>query len=132
MNIKENLTNTCPFPAVFTDKGSDGRPKAELAYYRCDYDGCRWWNTLWPVNVEHETEELVEEFDAVYDAFIEAFPTLSDLKDYCFQAFLPTNDPTEFNAFLDFGGPGWYWLRIITREHDYNLYLHCMCKLQMI
>lgn len=128
MDIKDKLTKTCCFPTVFDKKGKDGRPRSELAYYRCDHDGFRWWSTLWPVNVELETPELIAEFDAVYAAFVTAFPTLADLKDYCVQNLMPTSDPTEFNAFLDLDGPGRYWLRMITRDHDYNLYLHCMSK----
>ena len=127
MGIKDMITKTCPFPSVFKDKGANGRPRSELVYYRCDYDGCRWWTTVWPVNADLETPHLIRELDAVYDAVLTTFPNLSVLKEYCEKNLLPTSSPTEYNAFLD-GTHGRYWLHIITREHDYNLYLHCYGK----
>ena len=107
MNIADKLLKTCPYPAVFDGLKLWERPKPELGYFRCDYDGYKWWNTVWPVNVELETDELIAEFDSVYDAFLDTFPTLSVLKEYCEQNLLPTDSPTEFNAYLDLGGPGW-------------------------
>ena len=70
MDLKKLMTGTCPFPQVFDnkDKAKDNRPESELAYFRCDYDGYRWWNTVWPVNKALETDDLIDEMDAVYDA----------------------------------------------------------------
>ena len=131
MDLKKLMTGTCPFPQVFDnkDKTKDNRPESELAYFRCDYDGYRWWNTVWPVNKALETDDLIDEMDAVYDAFIAAFPTLASLRRYCKEHLITMGSTnTEYNAFLDLGGPGLYWLRLITREKDYNMYLHCYSK----
>lgn len=131
MDLKKLMTGTCPFPQVFDnkDKAKDNRPESELAYFRCDYDGYRWWNTVWPVNKALETDDLIDEMDAVYDAFIAAFPTLASLRRYCKEHLITMGSTnTEYNAFLDLGGPGLYWLRLITREKDYNMYLHCYSK----
>lgn len=129
MDLKEMLSKTCPFPQVFDrkDRARANRPESELAYFRCDYDGYRWWNTVWHIHPELETPELVKEFDGVYKAFTEAFPTLQDLTRYCMKELSPTSDPTEYNGFLDLEF-GRYWLRMITRKGDYNLYLHCYSK----
>ena len=39
-------------------------------------------------------------------------------------------DPTEGNAYLELEH-GRYWLRLITRKGDYNLYLHVLSKAAM-
>ena len=128
MNIKEKLTGVCPFSHIWQDKGEYGRPKCELAYFRCDHDGYGWWNTVWPVNKDLESSELVAEFDSVLNAFYEAFPSREAMERFCMQNLEPVSNPTEYNAYLDLGGPGYYWLRMITRKGDYNLYLHCYSK----
>lgn len=127
LDLKSLLVCTCPFPQVFDDLDVNKRPKAEIGYFRADHDGSHWWNTVWPAyHKELETPELIDEFNTVYETFIETFPTLSDMKDYCLEYAEPTEDPTEFNAYLELKH-GWYWLRLITRR-DYNLYLHCYSK----
>ena len=129
MDLKTLMTGTCPFPQVFDnkDKAKDNRPESELAYFRCDYDGYRWWNTVWHIHPELETLELVGEFDSVFKDFIGTFPTLSDLSRFCMTSLSPTGDPTEYDAFLEMEH-GYYWLLMITRKGDYNLYLHCYSK----
>ena len=128
LDLKSRLLSACPFPQVFDDLDVNKRPKSEIGYFRADHDGYRWWNTVWPAyHKEHETPELIAEFDMVYEAFTESFPTFTDMKDYCFENAEPTGNPTEFNAYLELEH-GWYWLRLITRPRDYNLYLHCYSK----
>ena len=39
-------------------------------------------------------------------------------------------DPTEGNAYLEMEH-GCYWLRMITRKGDYNLYLHVLSSVAM-
>jgi len=131
MDLIDKLTKTCPCPTAWDKKNEQSYSSAELGYFRCDYDGYKWWNTVWPVNLDLETPELVKEFDSVLEAFYETFPSLDDLREYCHDHLLPNNSPVEFNAFLDLGGPGYYWLRIRLIERDYNLYLHCISKVAL-
>ena len=128
IDLRKKIKKACPFTHIFENKGQNGRPKNELAYFRCDYDGYRWWNTVWQVNKSLEDPELIEEFDSVLNSFYKAFPSRTEMERFCMQSLTPTSDPTEYNAYLDLGGPGYYWLRMITRKGDYNLYLHCYCK----
>ena len=128
MNIADRLTKQCPCPHAWDMKNSKGYSAAELAYFRCDHDGYHWWSTIWPINPDLETQDLTEEFDSVLEAFYEAFPTLTALKEYCHRKLLPHTSPIEFDVWLDLGGPGYYWLRIRLIERDYNLYLHCISK----
>lgn len=130
MNIADKLTKTCPRPSAWRreKRNEKGFSKAELGYFRCDYDGYKWWTTVWPVNKELEEPELATEFNAVLASFLETFPTLSDLRKYCNARFLPHERAFAIDAFLDLDGPGLYWLRIRLPEKDYNLYLHCISK----
>ena len=123
----EKLSNENPCPQAWQDKGENGYPRSELGYFRCDYDGYRWWNTVWPINSSLGTPELITEFDSVYDAFLKAFPTREAMRKYCLAHAEPTSEGTEFNAYLTMEH-GFYWLRMITRKGDYNLYLHCISK----
>lgn len=129
MNIIDKLTKICPFPSIWEDKDENGRPRSELGYIRADHDGYRWWNTVWPVNKGLNDDDLIDEFDAVYNAFTEAFPSRTAMERYCMRELEPAStEGTEYNAYLDLDGPGFYWLRMITRKGDYNLYLHCYSK----
>ena len=123
----EKLSNKNPCPEAWQDKGENGYPKSEMGYFCCDYDGYKWWNTVWPVNRELETPELIREFDSLYDDFLKVFPSREAMGVYCRSHAEPTSDPTEFNAYLELEH-GFYWLRMITRKGDYNLYLHCLSK----
>ena len=123
----EELTSKNPCPQAWQDKGENGYPKSEMGYFRCDYDGYKWWNTVWPVNRELETPELIREFDSLYDSFRQMFPSREAMAIYCRSHAEPTSDSTEYNAYLELEH-GFYWFRMITRKGDYNLYLHCISK----
>ena len=125
--FKKKITDINPCPAAWTDKADNGHPVAEMGYFRADYDGCRWWNTVWPINKHHETPELIAEFDSVLDDFFNAFPSLSVMTRFAEEYAEPTADSTEYNAYLDLKY-GYYWMRMRTIPKDYNLYLHCISK----
>ena len=98
-------------------------PDAELGYVRADHDGCRWWNTWWPINDKVKTHELVDELNAVYDAFKRSFKDRETMATWCRRNLNWLGDD-EFNAYYT-GDHGFYWFRMIGRRGDYNLYLHC-------
>ena len=123
----EKLTSKNPCPQAWQDKSENGYPKSEMGYFRCDYDGYKWWNTVWPINRELETPELIREFDSLYDSFRQVFPSREAMTIYCRSHAEPTSDSTEYNAYLELEH-GFYWFRMITRKGDYNLYLHCISK----
>lgn len=130
MNLKEKLTIKCPCPEAWSKEKRDKQDfsKAEMGYFRCDYDGYRWQTSIWPVHKEIEEKDLIDEFDSVLAAFRETFPTLADLKKYCRKSLPTSNDPVVYDVYLDLDGPGYYWIRIRLIPHDYNLYLHCISK----
>ena len=127
-NLKDNLVFALPFDDVWMNRDESGEPVAEFGYVRADHDGYRWWNTWWPKHEALRTPELVAEGNALYDAFRDAFPTLSAMTSWCLKERGVYDD--EFNAYY-VGNHGCYWLRMITRRGDYNLYLHIYSKAAM-
>ena len=129
--LKEKLKNTCSFLQVWEEKGEERYPKCELCYIRAYIKGGQWWSSVFPIHWELKTAELVQEADAVYEAFKKAFPDLEAVCDYVEHDAEPMEgDPTEGNAYLEMEY-GRYWLRMITRRGDYNLYLHVLSNVAM-
>lgn len=127
MKFTDRLTNENPCPEAWERKGENGYPISEMGYLRCDNDGSQWWSTGWPVNRSLETPELIAELDRVFASFRKSIRTLDAMTRWCREHAQPTSDPTEFNAWYE-GRHGVYWLRLITRPRDYNLYLHCLSR----
>ncbi|KAF5040612.1 hypothetical protein DSECCO2_531520 [anaerobic digester metagenome] len=135
-NIIGELKANCPFPQFFEEPdqlpmlGTGYRRK--LVHIRADYDGRKWWNTIWTYHDDLATPEMRKEVDAVYAALTAqgAFPNLSALTAFCLshpEARVNDSRTDEFNFYLE-GELCCYWLRCITREKDYNLYLHAFLK----
>ena len=97
-----------------------------MGYFRCDYSGDRWWNTVWPVDTTLETPELVHEFDQVLSDFREDFPSLDHAKRFCREHARRSEDD-EYNLYLELEH-GLYWFRFRFYRGDYNLYLYCYSK----
>ncbi len=105
------------------------RPVSEVVYSRSDYDGRKWWTTWHPMQEERTPSEKAHEIDSIMDTLLELpeFKTLRALHRTCQLYAEPTSEPTEFNLYGE--SPGFYlWLRLITRERDYNLYVHFYSK----
>ena len=125
--MNEKLMNTCPFRATLCDRGDSQYSRREVCYIRAYLDGVQWWNTVYPINWEMRTPELMEEADAVYCEFQKAFPTVSAIQSYIDHHAEKSSDSTEGNAYLE-REHGLYWFRMIARKGDYNLYLHVLSK----
>lgn len=137
MNLKDRLTNVNPFSAIYepqygaTYSGHSGYfPKCEIGYMRAYYQGKRLWNSCFPLTNEYNTPELIREFDEVYEAFHESFPTFEEFRDYCWSHAEPTASTFEYNLYL-VGEFGSYWLRCIMLKGEYNLYIHCYSNAAM-
>ncbi len=128
-NLHEKLVPNLPFDDVWSHKDEDGTPVSEVGYIRADHDGHRWWNTCWRKHRELESPEITAEIDALYEAFKEMLPDLPTMTNWCWHNARRVSDD-EFNAYY-VGVYGCYWLRMITRRRDYNLYLHCYSKAAM-
>ena len=134
-SILLELKSECSFKEVFGDlEAKTGEPKRKIGYIRADYDGVRWWNTVFPCHNDICTAEMAHEIDYVYDRLIadNAFRTLAELKRYCYthrDCVDSKGNQDEYNFYLE-GKHCFFWIRCITRQKDYNLYLHAFTKEQ--
>ena len=131
-NILEQLTTDCSFQKIFEDtqipEGSNyPEPRKKIAHIRADHDGYRWWYTYWPCHEELATAEAKYEAASVYNALIadDALSDLATMKRFCraFPDASVNGADDEFNFYLT-GDICNYWLRLITRKGDYNMYLN--------
>ena len=127
------LSPQCGFCGIFEDMavnpyGHKG-PRCELVYSRSDYDGWRWHTTWFSCWEEHRTPELVQAVDWFMDTLLEMpeFQNLKQLDRMCRTCAEPTSEPTEFNLYGE-TDKFYIWIRAITRERDYNLYVHFYLK----
>ncbi len=132
----DKLVTDCPFPEVFQDTERLENdvfeiPRLKIGHIRADYSW-RWRNTVWPCHNELATDEIKQEIDEVYTALTakDALADLDTLKRFCQshpEACADTQFKQEYNFCLE-GECCNFWIRLITRPKDYNLYLHVFAK----
>lgn len=136
-NILSKLLTECPFPEVFEDTEkvegcSLPVPRRKIGHIRADYDGWRWYNTVWPCHKSLATPEVCTEIDRVYDALTApgALRDLAELREFCadhMDACISKEYEDEF-SFYYVGERCNFWIRLITRRRDYNMYLNAYIK----
>ncbi len=136
-NILERLKTEYPFPQVFEDleRGEDGFtdvPRRKIGHIRADYDSYRWWNTVWSCHPALATAEIKAEIDQTYEALIakDALKDLLTLTRFCEahpEACVDPQSRQEYNFYLE-GETCDFWIRLITRKRDYNMYLNAFTK----
>lgn len=107
-------------------------PRRKIGHIRADYDGYRWWSTAWPLHGNLAKAEVTAEIDRTYEALTakDALADLDTLRRFCWshpEAQFSPNADDEFNFYL-MGERCDFWVRLITREKDYNMYLHAYAK----
>lgn len=127
LDIKTDLTNTCSFLSVFSNTDDTRHPATEMGYMRADLNHGRWFYMPFVVhealNEHHRAGELME----VTDALVEEFQTLDALAEFCKEHAEKTSDPAEWNLYYT-GSTCYFWIRVITREQDYNFFVHAYVK----
>lgn len=107
-------------------RGYGKQPVSLFAYERGYYKD-RYYNTFFDIHKELRTDGLVKEFDEVLHAFDTFCPTfgtlLSFMREKCDEH--PSKD--EANYYAE-GDEGFYWIRLISRDGDYNRYIKCFSK----
>lgn len=100
-------------------------PASLIAYSRSDYDGYKWWTAWFPGQEEKVLPEVASEIDAFMDALfaLPEFKTLWSMRRACKLYAEPTAEKTEYNLYSETEHL-YIWLRLITREKDYNLYVY--------
>ena len=107
-------------------------PRRKIGHIRADYDGWRWYNTVWPCHKSLATPEVCTEIDRVYDALTapSALKDLVALRKFCadhMDACISKEYEDEF-SFYYVGERCNFWIRLITRKGDYNMYLNAYTK----
>ena len=135
--ILKQLRAECPFPKVFEDlERGENRfsdvPRRKIGHIRADHDGYRWRNTVWPCHPALASKEISAEIDRIYDALtaVDALKDLPALTRFCeahSEACVDRQFQQEYSFFLE-GESCDFWVRLITRERDYNLYLYAFAK----
>lgn len=135
--ILDKLLVDCPFQEMLDDTDmaegcSFPVPKLKIGHIRADYDGWRWYNTVWPCHRELATPEVCKEIDRVYDKLTaaDALKDLSALRRYCQSrpdACIDREFHQEYSFFYE-GNHCDFWIRLITRKGDYNMYLNAYSK----
>ena len=125
------LLRDCNFQRVFSGSkktlplNSVLYPASLIAYSRSDYDGYKWWTAWFHGQEEKALPEVAYEMDAFMDALfaLPEFKTLRSMKRTCKLYAEPTAEQTEYNLYSETEHL-YIWLRLITRERDYNLYVY--------
>ena len=125
------LLRDCNFQRVFSGSkktlplNSVLYPASLIAYSRSDYDGYQWWTTWFHGQEEKALPEVAYEMDSFMDALfaLPEFKTLRSMKRTCKLYAEPTAEQTEYNLYSETEHL-YIWLRLITRERDYNLYVY--------
>lgn len=136
-SILDELQIKCPFQSTLDDtEAVEGCtfpvPRLKIGHIRADHDGWRWYNTVWPCHQKLATVEASVEIDRVYARLTadDALRDLSALRKFCSQhmeACASKEYLDEFDFFYE-GDCCNFWLRLITRKGDYNLYLNAYAK----
>lgn len=136
-NILSKLLVECPFQETLDDTElvegcSLPAPRLKIGHLRADHDGWRWHNTVWPCHTELATPEICKEIDSVYDKLTaaDALKDLPTLRRFCeshMEACIDKEFRDEFSFFY-VGKHCDFWIKLTTREKDYNLYLSAYAK----
>lgn len=131
------LVPVCAFEQIFNGSkklfplSSIEHPVSEVAYSRSDYNGRKWWRT-WFLSGEGKVKSaLSAEIDQFSNALMKLpeFKSLETMRQLCRLCAQPTGSPTDFNLFSE-TEHFYIWLQLVTRERDYNLYVHFYLKSQ--
>lgn len=114
------LTNACPF-------NLEAVREHEIAYNRLYYRSSTWFNRWFPKNGTGGNKAISDEMEQVSE-YLTGYMFKNGLSDInrLFQAGTVdiTSDPTKGNLYC-IGDYCFYWIRLINRSNDYNLYIHC-------
>lgn len=132
------LTPFCTFDCIFEGPkmlfplSLVEHPVSEVAYSRSDYDGQKWWRTWFHSGGDKVGPLLSQEINQFSDALLDMpeFESLDTMRRMCRSCAQPTSDPTDFNLYSE-TEHFYIWLRLVTRERDYNLYVHFYLKPQV-
>lgn len=123
------LMETCNFLDVFEhcleapDSLQSGQhPDAQIGHIRAYWNGDGWHGNYFPCRGELWTKAFNRESQDIYRCLVTQFYNLEILREFCKGHPSSHVGENEYNFFMN-GHAADYWIRFITRENDYNLYL---------
>jgi len=98
----------------------------EIAYNRLDHDGYRWYNTWFPKLGTNGNKNMSEEMEQFSNYMTQTMLNRgrSDIKELCEFFDIVSIGDGEYNLYCE-GSHCNYWIRLIDRPKDYNMYIHC-------
>lgn len=107
-----------------------------VIYARCDHDGYKWWNTWWDGEAKEKAANLFdignECSDVVFDLMENVFPNgVQDISKYMMSGKAECLADKEGNIYC-LGKYANYWIRLIARKGDYNMYVKAFLKDTMV
>ena len=103
-----------------------------VIYARCDHDGYKWWNTWWDGAAKNKVTNLSdigkECSEVMFDLMENVFPKgVQDIYGYLLSGKTECLGDKEGNIYY-LGTHANYWIRLIARKGDYNMYVKAFIK----
>ncbi len=138
MDKKENrlfeMKETCNFLDVFEhcseapDSLSSGKyPNAQIGHIRAYWNQDGWNGSYFPCRGNLWTKAFNRESQDIFRCLVTQFDNLERLRKFCKEHPASCVSEYEYDFFMN-GRAADYWIRFITRENDYNLYLKGFAK----
>ena len=104
-------------------------PVSLVTYCRADYDGYRWWPQWFGNEADRVEGDLAKEIDAFQGTLMKMseFASMWAMERMCRLYAQKTADKREFNLYSETDHFN-IWIRLNTREKDYNLYVYYYLK----
>ena len=128
------MKETCNFLDVFEhcseapDSLSSGEyPDTQIGHIRAYWNQDGWNGSYFPCRGNLWTKAFNWESQDIYRCLVTQFYNLEHLREVCKDHPSARVGESEYDFFMN-GHVADYWIRFITRENDYNLYLKGFAK----
>lgn len=133
-NMLFEMKETCNFLDVFEhcseapDSLSSGKyPNAQIGHIRAYWNQDGWNGSYFPCRGNLWTKAFNRESQDIFRCLVTQFDNLERLRKFCKEHPASYVSEDEYDFFMN-GRAADYWIRFITRENDYNLYLKGFAK----
>ena len=133
-NMLFEMKETCNFLDVFEhcseapDSLSSGKyPDTQIGHIRAYWNQNGWQGSYFPCRGNLWSKAFNRESQDIYRCLVTQFDNLERLRKFCKEHPESYVSEHEYDFFMN-GCAADYWIRFITRENDYNLYLKGFAK----
>lgn len=101
----------------------------KIGHIRVDHDGYGWHNVWWGSCADKDTTpEQRDEINEVYREVLKLFPNgVSSISNYLHMWPEIASSDVKGDLYCRMQNVN-YWIHLIARRGDYNIYLHCYLK----